>query len=379
MVSSRQQKLSLPLQEAVVHRRQLILGALGTGLSAASSAALGQVPAGIRSGGQACLHAAIPFGAAIRVDLLQENLEYRRAVLGHCQWVVGEGGLKWIDVRPEADRFVFDQPDRLLAFADANGMRMRGHTLVWHGAMPKWTEAIATRADAERILQAHIDTVVSRYRGRIPSWDVVNEAIAEHPTADSPLRKSVWLDRLGPDYVEMALRRTAAVDPATQLVINEYGFENPTAQCRAKREAFLRLVRKLKDRDVPLHAVGLQGHLPGELEIDRDGLSRFVAELHGMGLRILVTELDVIDDKLTRDRTLRDEIVASRVKLFLQAIGDVCRPEVVITWGITDQYTWVPIWFRRKDGEPNRPLPLDANYRPKPMMREIRDFTRARN
>lgn len=355
-----------------MHRRQFVLGALGAGLGA------GSAPAFAQAGAKACTRAAIPFGAAIRVDLLRDDQEYRRAVLGHCQLVVGEGGLKWFDLRPEPDKFHFDHPDRLLAFADANGMRMRGHTLAWYAAMPKWTEAISTKKEAERVLYEHIDTVVGRYKGRIPSWDVVNEAISDNPAIEAPMRKSIWQDLLGTQHVELALRRTAAVDPKVQLVLNDFGFENPTDQCRAKRAAFLRLVRDLKDRDAPLHAIGLQGHLPGEKEIDKDGISRFVAELHGMGLSILVTELDVIDDKLPRDRAIRDEIVASRVRSFLQAIGDVCRPEAVLTWGITDQFTWVPIWFRRKDGEPNRPLPLDANYRAKPMMRVIQEFTRAK-
>ncbi|HEV7258750.1 MAG TPA: endo-1,4-beta-xylanase [Bosea sp. (in: a-proteobacteria)] len=355
-----------------MHRRQFVLGAMGAGLSAGSTSALAQAAA------KECSRAAIPYGAAIRVDLLRDDQEYRRAVLGNCQLVVGEGGLKWIDLRPEPGKFHFDHPDRLLAFADANGMRMRGHTLAWYAAMPKWTEAISTKAEAERVLYEHIDTVVGRYKGRIPSWDVVNEAISDNPAVEAPMRKSIWQDLIGTQHVELALRRTAAVDPNAQLVLNDFGFENPTEQCRAKRAAFLRLVRDLKDRDAPLHAIGLQGHLPGEKDIDKDGISSFVAELHGMGLSILVTELDVIDDKLPRDRAIRDDIVASRVRAFLQAVGDVCRPEAVLTWGISDRFTWVPIWFRRKDGEPNRPLPLDANYRPKPMMRVIREFTRAK-
>lgn len=355
-----------------MHRRQFVLGALGAGLTAGSPPAVAQAAPKERS------RAAIPYGAAIRVDLLRDDQEYRRAVLGHCQLVVGEGGLKWFDLRPEADKFVFGQPDRLLAFADANGMRMRGHTLAWYAGMPKWTEAISTRKEAERVLYEHIDTVVGRYKGRITSWDVVNEAVSEDPTTENPMRKSIWQDLIGTQHVELAFRRTAAVDPKAQLVLNDFGFENPTDRCRAKRAAFLRLVRNLKDRDVPIHAIGLQGHLPGEQEIDKDGISRLVSELHGMGLPILVTELDVIDDKLPRDRALRDEIVASRARSFLQAIGDVCRPEAVVTWGITDQFTWVPIWFRRKDGDPNRPLPLDANYRPKPLMRAIQEFTRAK-
>lgn len=355
-----------------MHRRQFVLGGLSAGLSAGSTSAFAQVDA------KASPRAAIPFGAAIRVDLLRDDLDYRRAVLGNCQLLVGEGGLKWIDLRPQENQFVFDHPDRLLAFADDNGMKMRGHTLAWYAGMPKWTEAIKTKQAAERALYAHIDTVVGRYKGRIPSWDVVNEAISDNPAVEKPMRKSIWQDLLGTQHINMAFRRAAAVDPQAQLVLNDFGFENPTDQCRAKRAAFLRLVKELKDRDVPIHAIGLQGHLPGEKEIDREGISRFVAELHGMGLAILVTELDVIDDKLPADSLVRDEIVAMRAQAFLQAIGDVCRPEAVLTWGITDKFTWVPIWFSRKDGRPNRPLPLDANYRPKPMMRVINEFTRAK-
>ena len=356
-----------------MRRREFVLGALGAGIGV--SGAFESLV--LRRGeAQAAGRAAIPYGAAVRVDYVKDNFAYRRAILDHCQIVVGEGGLKWIDLRPAPGQFVFDQPDRLMAFAEENGLRMRGHTLAWYGAMPEWTEAIATEKDAEDILVRHIETVVGRYKGRIPSWDVVNEAIADDPTDDAPIRESIWQKRLGKRYIELALRTTAAVDPNVQLVINDYNFENPTDQCRARRKAFLNMVRDLKDRDVPLHAIGLQGHLPGDQEIDKEGLSAFVAELHGMGLGIIVTELDVVDNKLPADHYERDEIVASRARDFLDAIGAVCRPEAVLTWGITDQFTWVPIWFSRDDGEPNRPLPLDANYRPKALMRVIQDFTR---
>ncbi|MBD9375017.1 endo-1,4-beta-xylanase [Rhizobium sp. ARZ01] len=356
-----------------MRRREFVLGALASGIGyagALDASFTKQIEA------KASEPAAIPYGAAVRVDHLKNNFDYRRAILNHCQIVVGEGGLKWIDLRPDRDQFVFDQPDRLLAFAEENGLQMRGHTLAWYGAMPEWTETIATPKEAQTELVRHIETVVARYKGRIPSWDVVNEAIADTPTGDAPIRESMWQNRLGKGYIELALRTAAFVDPDAQLVINDYNFENPTEQCRTRRQAFLNLVRDLKDRDVPLHAIGLQGHLPGDQEIDREGLSRFVAELHGMGLAILVTELDVIDNNLPASNFDRDEIVASRARDFLGAIGDVCRPEAILTWGITDQYTWVPIWFSRSDGRPNRPLPLDANYRPKALMRVIQEFTR---
>ena len=286
-----------------MRRREFVVGALGAGL-AASSMPSGALDGVVGAGGTASasqLGTAIPFGAAVRVDYLADQFDYKTAILEHCQIVVGEGGLKWIDLRPTRDDFVFDQPDRLIAFAEANGMKMRGHTLAWYGAMPDWTQQIASEAEAEGELVRHIETVVGRYKGRIPSWDVINEAIADHPTADTPYRDSIWQQRLGKRFIELSLRTAAAVDPDVQLVINDYAIENPTDQCRAKREALLNLLRDLKDRDVPLHAVGIQGHLLGDQEIDKDGLSRFVEAVAAI---VLAGEFS--DDLL--DRPARREL-----------------------------------------------------------------------
>ncbi|OWW00366.1 endo-1,4-beta-xylanase [Rhizobium sp. R693] len=358
-----------------MRRRDFVLGALGAGL--ASSGALDPVVRSDRIAKAAYARGGIPYGVAVRTDLLDTEFDYRAAIVDHCQLVVGEGGLKWFDLRPSQDQFVFDQPDRLIAFADQNGMKMRGHTLAWYGAMPEWTQTIASAAQAERELVHHITTVVTRYQGRIPSWDVVNEAIAEHPKSGATIRGSIWQERLGKRYIELALKTTAAIDPSAQLVINDYNIENPTQQCRDRRQALLDLVRDLKDRDVPLHAVGIQGHLPGDMEIDKEGLSKFVEAVKAMELDVLVTELDVIDNKLPALEYDRDQLVAARARDFLGAISDAARPSAILTWGITDRYTWVPMWFKRDDGKPNRPLPLDAGCRPKALMKVIDDFTRA--
>lgn len=320
---------------------------------------------------------AIPFGAAVRDGPFADEPAYREALKRHCRQIVSEGGMKWQDVRPSRDRFVFDSPDRHLAFASANGMELRGHTLAWYGAMPDWTRAIASPAEAERELVGHIETVVGRYRGRIRSWDVVNEPIPDDPSSRSDLRPSIWTRRLGESYIALALRTTARVDPQAGLVMNEYDIEFVGPRFRRKREALLRLIRDLKLRNLPLTAIGLQGHLRAELAIDKEGLSAFVSEVRSLGLDVLVTELDVIDDKLPGPPGLRDAIVAAKAYDFLDAIFAAARPTAILTWGITDRHTWVPIWFRRRDGLANRPLPLDEAYRPKPLMRVIEHFARA--
>lgn len=362
-----------------MRRREFILKALkaacGVAVSGASPLAallttpVSALPIDAGAGGRV-----IPYGAAIRSRLLSEDPDYPGAFVTYCQQIVDEGALKWFDVRPSREQFVFDQPDVNLAFAGKHGMEMRGHTLVWYGAMPDWTNGISSATEAEKELTRHIEVVMGHCLGRIKSWDVVNEPIADDPAKLSDLRPLIWRERLGDDYVALALRTAAAVDPSAQLVINEYDIEFVGDRYRRRRDALLHLIRTLKDGDVPLHAVGLQGHLHGDLEIDSHGLSAFVAAVHEMGLDVLVTELDVIDDRLPGPADLRDALAAARAYEFLAAIRAAARPTAMLTWGITDKYTWVPIWFKRKDGLPNRPLPLDADYRPKPLMRVIEHF-----
>src|ERR1700744_5006202 len=238
-------------------------------------------------------------------------------------------------------------------------MEIRGHTLAWYGAMPAWTEEIQTRAEAERELRDHIETVVSRYRGAIPSWDVINEPLAEWPENESSFRPSIWARRLGADYLSIALRRAAQADPDARLVLNEYDVEFKGPRFAARRQALVALLRSLRDKGVPLHAVGLQSLL---MEID------------SLKLDVLITELDVIDYELPGKISQRDAMVAGMAGQFLGAVCDVVRPKAILTWGISDRYTWVPIYFKRSDGMPNRPLPLDAYLKRKPLFDVINEF-----
>jgi endo-1,4-beta-xylanase len=309
----------------------------------------------------------IPYGACVSFEPLQGELDYRGALQTYCQQLTPEAGLFWGWLRPTAAQFRFDYADAVLAFAEANNMTMVGHTLAWYGAMPAWTKDIEGAADAERVLTDHIEKVVGRYRGKIKSWHVVNEPIDE-ANGDAPgLRPSVWLSNLGDRYMDLAFKIAHRVDPNCKLFINEYDLECFDGKFAKKREAFRKVIHDLLDRGVPVHGVGLQGHIRGQYEIDRDGVSDFVAELKSLGLIVHVTEMDVIDKELPGPIAVRDAIVASRAHDFLDAVFSAVRPESIATWGITDRYTWVPSWNKRADGMPNRPLPLDANYRRKPL------------
>ncbi len=319
-----------------------------------------------------------PFGAAVRPDLLSTDVDYREALVAYCDMVVPEGGMLWHDIRPEAGAFHFDEADLVASFASANGLRMRGHTLVWYAAMPEWTERIETASEAERELTAHIRRVVERYRGRIDSWNVVNEPLVDDPSGPGDLRPSIWQRRLGADHVAMAFRAAHAADPDCRLVINEYDIEFEGPRFQRKRAALAALVRSLLAGGAPLHGVGIQGHLKGELEIDRVGLAGFAREMNQLGLEVLVTELDVIDNELPRDPAIRDMAAAARVRELLSAICEGSPLSAILSWGITDKFSWVPMYFKRDDGSPNRPLPLDASYAPKPFMKVISEFRHPR-
>jgi endo-1,4-beta-xylanase len=320
----------------------------------------------------------VPFGAAVRPDLLVSDPDYKKALVANCDMLVPEGGMLWANIRPAPDVFDFDEADRVATFASANDLQLRGHTLAWYAAMPSWTEGIETATEAERELTTHIRRVVGRYHGRIDSWNVVNEPLVDDPSGPDDLRASIWQRRLGVGHIALAFRAAHAADPDCQLVINEYDIEFEGPRYRRKRAAFAELIRALVKSGAPLHGVGIQGHLRSELEIDRVGLADFARDMRMLGLAVLVTELDVIDNKLPRDIAARDAAAAACVRALLSAICEGAPLSAILSWGITDKFTWVPMYFKRDDGAPNRPLPLDASYKPKPIMNVISEFRHPR-
>jgi len=349
------------------------LGAFGTaGLSGVSAFATAKT----QSPATAPTTGLIPYGSAVRSGALETDATYRDAIIANCQMVVPEGEMKWPEIRPTRNEWRFEKSDAIIDFARQNKLEVRGHTLAWYGGMPAWTDEISSRAEAERELVDHIKTVVSRYRGVIPSWDVVNEPLVDFPVDATSLRPCIWTRQLGADYIPIALRATAQADPEARLVVNEYDVEFKGPRFAARRKALLQLLRSLRDKGVPLHGVGLQAHLFADREIDRDGLQAFLSEIAALKLDVLITELDVVDYELPGKVSERDALVARMAGEFLGAVCDVVRPKAILTWGLSDRYTWVPIYFKRPDGMLNRPLPLDADLKPKPFFDVIEKFRR---
>lgn len=306
-------------------------------------------------------------GCAVDVRALHSDPMYANLVKQQAGIVVAENSMKFGPLRPAPDQFRFDEADDLFAFAERNGMKVRGHNFVWHRQLPRWFSTYVTPANAETVLVNHIETVGQRYAGRVHSWDVVNEAIQVSDGLPGGLRNSPWYKLLGPGYIDLAYRTAKRADPSALLCYNDYDIESEAPEQAAKRAAVLNLVRGMKQRGVPLDAVGIQSHIhAGTGEVYGPGLQRFMADLHSLGLKILLTEMDVNDRALPADIPTRDRAVAEVYRNYLDLT--LANPNVIalLTWGLTDRYTWLNGEGARKDKLPERALPFDADLHPVP-------------
>jgi endo-1,4-beta-xylanase len=313
-------------------------------------------------------------GCAVVPERLTGEPSYGNLVAEQANILVAENAMKWAAIHPAPDKFDFRGADELLAFAAQHGQKVRGHNLCWHEALPDWFAGTVTRENAQQFLIQHIQTVAGRYAGKLHSWDVVNEAIDTTSGRPDALRKSPWLDLIGPDYIELAFHAAKQADPTALLTYNDYGIENDSADDREKRGQVLMLVRRLKARGVPIDAVGVQSHLSVTDAPPGAGLQVFIRELRGMGMQVFVTELDVNERKFEGSVAERDAAIARLYKNYVSMM--VAEPNVsaVLTWGITDRYTWLDgAKFARLDGKPQRCLPFDSDYQPAPAFFALRD------
>jgi endo-1,4-beta-xylanase len=360
---------------------------LGVGAAAASVVAGGRLASGEVAGvaGAASLgaHAAkrgILYGCAVDVRALAADPAYAAVIRDQCRILVAENAMKWGPLRPTVDSFRFDGADALVAFAEANQMKIRGHNLAWHRDNPRWFDGAVTAANAKQMLVSHIETVVGRYAGRMHSWDVVNEAIEVKDGRADGMRNSLWLRLAGDDYIEVAFRTARDADPQVLLTYNDYGIEEETPAAEQKRQAVIGMLRRMVARRVPVDALGVQSHLSalaipasGDGPAYGAGLMRLVAEARELGLQVFVTEMDVNDRASPANIPFRDATIEVMYKQYLDLILADPAVKAVLTWGITDRYTWLDSEQSRADKQPERPLPFDSDYNAAPAFFAMRD------
>lgn len=300
------------------------------------------------------------YGCAIDHDTLAGPPAALAHVPAECSMVVGEYSFKWDSTQPARNDFSFTRADAVMDFAERNRLRVRGHNLLWHEAVPAWLPKILTPANGEALLTQHIEAVAGRYRGRMAHWDVANEVVQPDDMQPLNLRDTLWTRALGARCLDVAFEACARADPTALRVLNEFGTDYAIPWQERKRAALLTLLADLVARRVPIQAVGLQAHLDAaEVTLDQAVLAKFVADIASMGLKIVVTELDVRDNRLPADPVARDIAVAEHAGAWLDAV--LPNPAVlgVLTWGLSDKRSWLDAKFPRPDGLPQRPLPLD--------------------
>jgi endo-1,4-beta-xylanase len=278
-------------------------------------------------------------GVAVRAYLLDDPGYV--AALAAFGSVTPENELKWEVTEPQRGRYDFGRADRIVDFATRHGMAVRGHVLVWHLQNPGWLDDLSPE-ESKAALADHTTTLMRRYTGRINEWDVVNEAVGD----EGRLRRSIWLDKLGPGYIALAFRLAHQADPQAKLFYNDYGAEGEGT----KPDAVYRLVARLKRQGVPIDGIGLQAHVDTTAP---PGYVRNVERFAKLGLRVELTEMDV--------RTKGDE-AAAQARQYARLV-DGCGPCTRFTvWGLDDADSWVPSAY---PGFGQATL-LDVDLRPKP-------------
>jgi endo-1,4-beta-xylanase len=303
----------------------------------------------------------IPLGSDMAWRYVDDDPDYMRLYAEEADAITAGVDMHWVNVHPERDAYDFEAADQIVEFGERQDKLVRGHPLVWDFSfmMPRWfNDTDWNRAGLIEVMRDHITTLVSRYRGRVDEWDVVNEPIA----GDGSLRENVWLETIGPEYIEMAFRIAHEADPAAKLYVNEYDAE----VVNAKSEGLHRLVSDLLALGVPLHGVGFQAHFvngraPGAAELGAN-FERFA----DLGVELQISEMDVADDE--PDSLERRELQAAAFRDAAVA----CRAEPacarLTTWQLSDRYSWL--------GAERRPLPFDAALQPKPAWQALEQVMR---
>ncbi|MGV3589822.1 MAG: endo-1,4-beta-xylanase [Adhaeribacter sp.] len=311
-----------------------------------------------------------------------------RVVKANFNSIVAENIMKSGLIQPQQGNFRFDLADQFVAFGEQNNMHIHGHTLIWHSQAPRWffTDEQGKNVSPEVLTQRmkdHISTVVGRYKGRIHSWDVVNEAIQD----DGSWRKSKFYEILGEDFVKLAFQFAHEADPKAQLYYNDYNMETPK-----KREGVVAMVKNLQQQGVHIDGIGMQGHVSLKHPTIEE-FEKSILAYSGLKVKVSITEMDVnvlpttwgnvgaevsasfeyqqkinpytngLPDSVT---TAFNERYLSLFKLFAKHHDKIER---VTVWGVNDKQSWLNGWPVR--GRTNYPLLFDRNNQPKPVVKSI--------
>ncbi|MEV5351369.1 endo-1,4-beta-xylanase [Streptomyces achromogenes] len=323
---------SLPRRTAGAVTTALLAATMVTALSHSATAAEDTLGSAAAAKGRY-------FGTAVAANHLGESA-YAGTLDREFNAVTPENEMKWDATEPTRNTFTFGAADQIAAHAQSQGMKLRGHTLVWHSQLPSWVSGLGA-SDLRTAMNNHITQVMQHYKGKIYAWDVVNEAFQDGTSGAR--RSSPFQDKLGNGFIEEAFRTARTADPDAKLCYNDYN----TDGVNAKSNAVYAMVKDFKARGVPIDCVGFQSHFNSASPVPSDyqaNLQRFA----DLGVDVQITELDI-----EGSGTAQAGNYANVVKACLA----VTRCTGITVWGITDKYSW------RSSGTP---LLFDSNYAAKP-------------
>jgi endo-1,4-beta-xylanase len=287
-------------------------------------------------------------GTAIQSGFLGDS-QYRGVLDREFNYITAEYQMKWDAIERSRGVRDFSAGDAIVAYAESQGARVKGHALIWHGSVPGWVDALSA-TDLRIAFESHIRAVGEHYRGRLLAWDVVNEAVAD---GGAGLRDTVFRQKLGDGYIADAFRLAHEADPQALLFYNDYGGED----LGGKSNRIYELVSGLRAQGVPVDGVGLQMHISANSRPSDASIAANMRRLAGLGLLVNISEMDVRINNVAGS-------TQSRLDAQKSAYHDVVRLCVmepachaVTFWGFTDAHTWIA---------GDAPLLYDAQYARKP-------------
>jgi endo-1,4-beta-xylanase len=313
------------------------------------------------------LYKMMPFkmGVSVNVRLLKTNARYNGVVTKEYNSITAENAMKFVALHPAENTFFWADADYLVQYALSHNKRVHGHTLNWYTSLPSWVTSFPGDSVAwEELLKTHIQTVVAHFKGKVASWDVVNEAFNDNGT----LRNSIWVQKLGPDYIARCFQYARQADPNVLLFYNDYGQESSSA----KRTAIANMITSFKSRGIPIDGVGLQFHMTYK-QSDAN-IDAAISMAAATGLKVHISELDIRlnDEKkpgfeLTQTLAYRQAERYRHVVKAFNTLVPAAQQYGITLWNVGDADSWVPGWLRA----PDYPLPFDRNYLRKPAYNAI--------
>jgi len=326
-------------------------------------------------------------GAAVSRSAVDVSSQTAQLLMKHFTVLVAENDQKMETVQPTEGKFNWEPAETIINFAEMTGMRLRWYSLVQHTQNPPWLfqdknnpAQPASKDLLNQRLKTHIQTVMRRYKGRIESYDVVSDVLSDKAGLRTGAEGSKWHEILGPEYIDNAFRWAREADPKAQLVINDYGLESDAR----KRQEMYNLVKGMKQRGVPVDAVGIQMHIdiksPSVQEI-RETIELFAS----LGVKVMVTQMDVsiYTSAVEAKKTVTDAILleqAQRYKDIFAMLREQAQKknlaDMVVLWGTTDNTSWknnYPV-----QGRADAPLLFDGRLQAKPAFWGLVDPTKVK-